>query len=529
MGSSSGKPEFDLSVNDKCVRPWTAVYTDELAESLMACPSMDDLDFHSLFLRHVGASLEMDRPFPVKNYSDPRDHVYAIVYACEDYKDPAKAVAALTDSMRKLRGDSGALARLEDCDAAIRGLSVLSTDQLVSVLKVISSLSPERDDAAVHLVAYQAKFDGEILPLRGTEDLPGIVRRLNGARVTVGVKVPLIVRFLARLASSMTGDDRSRLVAEVNRIADELKLSQGDIRASSPDSAHCASDKRILQIRVADISSPESQRYTIDAAVFSVSSSWRQRITSWPCDTECSRQDIDDAGRWFLERAKGLGRAVGAQDTVVEFLLPWSLLGHPVERWGLDEDHWIGLRFPVVVRSLDRQQKELYYKPWLKRWDMLVGHDSARSVGERIGWLHYGNAVAPEHADNTGRIIHLTGRHDLTPWLARPENCATAGLGLTFPYSPEDPICLKAIKDAVREGIPLLVWCRENADVNQLEHLLERVKIDDLRDEIHAWRCLTADDDNTTRDARRHIVLLLDDPSDVGRPSEHLFAAPQYV
>ena len=121
----------------------------------------------------------------------------------------------------------------------------------------------------------------------------------------------------------------------------------------------------------------------------------------------------------------------------------------------------------------------------------------------------------------------LTGQHDLTRWIARTENCATAGLGLTFAYKPDDPICLKGMKDAIRQGIPLLVWCREDSDVNQLEGLLEKVRINDLLDEVYKWRCLTSGDGKSTRDARYHIVLLLDNPHDVRRPSEHLFAAPR--
>ena len=531
MGSTGEKQPSGLPVNDQSARPWTAAFTSELAVSLIACPSMDDPQSRSLFLKRVGERLQMPGPFMVENHSVPRDHIYAIVYACKDYKEPGAAVTALAAAMEDLHPDSRALARLHECDAALRGLTALSTDQLVSVLNVIADLAGKYGYADAYELARRASF-GQILPLRGTEDLPGIVRRLNGAREIMPARAPLVVRFLAVLANSLEGNDRSRLGTELERIADELGLSPGYIRIDSLESVHRAPERTVLQIRIIDVSPLGSpSRYAIDAAVFDLFPGRRERIGSWRFDSDCSSQGIDDAGRRFLERANGLSSAAGTgADTTVEFILPWSLLSHPVERWGLDEEgYWIGYRFPVVVRSLDRQHNMWYFEPWLKRWEMLVSDDDGRSIGERIGWLHYGNTVVPEHAGNAGRIIHLTGGRDLTRWLARAENRSTAALGLTFPYRPDDPVCLNGIKDAIRQGIPLLVWCRENSDASKLERLLETVQLRDLRDTVRRWRCLTADGQASARDGLHDIVLLLDDPGDISNPFDRHFVSPHYM
>ncbi len=187
----------------------------------------------------------------------------------------------------------------------------------------------------------------------------------------------------------------------------------------------------------------------------------------------------------------------------------------------------IGYRFPVVVRSLDRQQKRWFHEPWLEKWEILVSED-ARPLGERIGWLHYGNAVVPERAGTAGRIVHLTGKHDIIRWLARPENYFTAGLALTFPYRHEDDVCLRGVQDAISEGIPLLVWCRDDRDANDLERLLEKVKLRDLSETVRRWRRLTADGEGSADGAMRDIVPLLDHPADAGNPSKRSFTAPQY-
>ena len=314
----------------------------------------------------------------------------------------------------------------------------------------------------------------------------------------------------------------------VERIAGELGLSLDDVRSQVPSTP--SADRRILQVRMEETSPPGRQpRYAIKAAVFDVLAGSRKSIKSWQCQEDCSREDIDTVGRQFIECAEDLGRTVGdVSNVMVEFLLPWSLLSHPVERWSLDEDrYWIGHTFPLVVRSLDRQRKEAFYRAWRHRWDLLSGAENHRPAGDRIGWLHHGDSTVPERASNDGRVIPLTGEYDLTRWLAEDVNSGTPGLGLTFCYRPDDPFSLTGLKSAVHEGIPLLLWLRERSDVNQLERLLDRVRIDDLPGEVLKWRRLTAGEDASTRDARYHVVLLWDDPSGVVRPSENLFAAPR--
>ena len=296
---------------------------------------MDDPEFHTRYLMRVGELLGMDRPFRVRNCSDPRDHIWEIVYACREYRDQAAAVTALAASMRDLREDAEALVRLEECADAINGLSALSTDQLVSALEVITRMSGKYSSVGVLELARRVALYGEGVPLRWTESLPDVVRRLNGARVTVPVKVPLVVRFLAGLASSIGGDDGLRVAAEVRLIADELNLSLEDVGLGSSDvlGAH----EKILQIRVEDISAPGSPLYTIDAAVFGVVSGERQLIRSWQCHKGCRGHNIDDTGRRLVELFADLSGDAGTGKGVVEFLLPWSLLGYPVDWWGCDE------------------------------------------------------------------------------------------------------------------------------------------------------------------------------------------------
>jgi hypothetical protein len=186
---------------------------------------MDDPGFRGLFLRRVRERLEVPGALRVAAHGEARDHILEIVYGCKDHVDQAAAVKALYDAMAELRPETGGLAFLEDCYVAISGMTTLSAERLHSVLKIIRLLPQQDDRIATHDLAHSIASAGEILPLRGTEDLPELVRRLNTARVTAPAQVPLVVRFLAALASTVEGPSADRLSAEVMAIREELGLS----------------------------------------------------------------------------------------------------------------------------------------------------------------------------------------------------------------------------------------------------------------------------------------------------------------
>ena len=73
----------------------------------------------------------------------------------------------------------------------------------------------------------------------------------------------------------------------------------------------------------------------------------------------------------------------------------------------------------------------------------------------------------------------------------------------------------------------MLLWRRDNGDANELEGLLENVKLKDLPHQVRSWRRSTAACDDSTGDVRYHIVLLWDDPSNVGDPAKCRLSTPR--
>jgi hypothetical protein len=512
---------------------WTPAFTTELLQSLAAFADMHDPDWRLMVLEGTGERLGMSVPFNVPARSDSRDHIFAIVQACRKYRDPPAAVTALVGTIEYFRPNDGALARLQDCQACINGLSTLGAPCLHKVLELIGAIPPERRDFGAYELARQARIEDEGVPVLPSDDLLSAVRKLDSARETAPADVPLVVRFLAILEDALNAQDKAPLAAVVHEIAAGLGLPPGsaDVTAAAGGTRPGTAGRRVLRIRLNDVSTPEECRYTIEGAVFDVTADREERIDWCPADEKgFSGKDIDDAGSKFLARATRLIGAIGrVPDSMVEFLLPWPLLGHPVEQWCLDGgDYRIGDRFVVVVRSLDRQRSDTFFGPWQRRWEMLSRPAGAQLACERIGWLHYGNTQIPQRASLLHRVISMNGRHgNLTQWLEMVENYATAGLGLTFAYQHDDLIALHSVQDAFNEGIPVLLWRRDNGDANELECLLENVKLQDLPSQVRSWRRSTASCDDSTGDVRYHMVLLWDDPSNVGDPAKCRLSTPR--
>ena len=196
----SGPPAVPALAGRAGGRHWSAAFTSVLAYSLGEFPSMGSVGFRDLFLRRVREQLGVPGALGMSAHDNARVHILAIVFACQDHEDPVAAVKALHDVMSELCPGTGGVGLLEDCYLAVSGMAALSIERLHSVLEIIGPLSWECDRITAHGIAREAALDGEILPLRGTEDLVGIVRRLNVVRISGLAQVPLVVRFLARLA-----------------------------------------------------------------------------------------------------------------------------------------------------------------------------------------------------------------------------------------------------------------------------------------------------------------------------------------
>ncbi len=497
---------------------WSEEFTRELLESLAVFPGMDDPAYRYLVLRHTRERLGSHAAIPVQESPYTRAHLVNVIDACKAHDDPPRAIRALVGTLAMFEPDTGALARLEACEDYLNGGSALGPALLRAAAELLRPIALDGAGISIHELVRQVKADGEAVPLWGFEDdLPEVVRRLDRARKSVPVDVPLVVRFLARLAGELK-DTAPQLEVMVGEIVHKLGLQAHAAALAAPrrDDRQAAEGRRVLRILLTDESTPQRSGYTIEAAVYAATTGREERIEWCASDGSLTPGDgIEEAGSRFLAQARYLTDSIGVCESVVEFGLPWPLLGQPVERWRINGGKkWIGHQFPVVVRSVDRERSS--FAPWKTRWAALSGQYAAQPVRDLIGWLHDGNTTVPQRAVAMRRVVQVSGEYGIiTQWLARAENCTTACVGLTFAYRPDDPVCRGSIVDAVEEGIPVLLWRRDNGDANELETLLEDVSVRELPERVFSWRRSTAACQPDTDDVRYHVVLFWDDPSHV--------------
>ncbi|SFN86665.1 hypothetical protein SAMN04489713_103269 [Actinomadura madurae] len=132
-------------------------------------------------------------------------------------------------------------------------------------------------------------------------------------------------------------------------------------------------------------------------------------------------------------------------DLTIEFILPRPLLDHPFEQCRINIaglEHRIGIRYPVVVRSLDRMRHAAIHPDWRHKW----------------GWLS-GNSV-----DAPVCLLSRRGEYDKEELYSRLSKASTAVLALAFPpwagasdVPDEHWVGLVA-------GIPVVAWCRDGRD-----------------------------------------------------------------
>lgn len=135
-------------------------------------------------------------------------------------------------------------------------------------------------------------------------------------------------------------------------------------------------------------------------------------------------------------------------DLTIEFLLPRALLDHPVEQFKINIaglEHRIGIRYPVVVRSLDRMRFAELHHDWRHKWGWLCGHSDDAPVC----------------------LLTRPGEYDTEELFSRLSGASAAVLALAFPpwaRAEDEPdehwVGLVA-------GIPVVAWCRDGRDPAQ--------------------------------------------------------------
>ncbi|MFE2723089.1 hypothetical protein [Kitasatospora sp. NPDC059327] len=553
--------------------PWPVEADRYLCEVLAEIPGMGDPAFRARTLDELGHRLALPGPFAVPYSALATDHLQDLVRGCRRWHDPARALVQLADVLRFQREGTAAVGWLTAFVEALTAPGLLAPGPQLAVLGVLRTLRPAPAPALVHRLVEAACAPGETHPVRSRDGLPEAATRLNQARLDHarfdgprfdGPRTdegpagpppdppggrpapPLLLRFLARLAEESTGPEAAALTDLVKQQAHELGVATAGL--AGPATAAPAHDggpagpwhPLVLQIVLDDVSPVGSDAepvYSFEALLYDTTEQPWRLLSKQASTDRIAQSALRNSGSRHLTTWRELAAAAAdAEGLRVEFLLPWSLLSHPVELWPMDEDDYpVGMHFPVVVRSLDRIRSPLWHPAWKNKWRALeatMDSGAPGTVADLPGWFAFAEDRTPIDAETTGRTLRLGSRPgDVRRWL--DERPRTAILALSFPYAyhpKQRAASYRAVKDALREGIPVMVWRRDTGSAIELHELLGELtaaRLPGLAAHVHRRRRAAAEDDPA--DLGHHLTLLWDEPGQAAWMAPTPFRAPAHT
>ncbi|MER5756026.1 hypothetical protein [Streptomyces sp. NPDC002088] len=505
---------------------WPQSALDRLRDAICAfSDALVDRSFLIRLIKHTNRHLQQwDITFTVAHCENPRDFVAELVSTLDGHAERERVLLSLRNSFEFFRGEERAMLALDSAVEELAPTGKLSSHWRELVVWCLRQTGAEISRPLVVEAVERALRPGEVAPLRGTESLPSIIHRLSdpldnrildtNAAAGSGPEFtpPLVLRFLSELAPALPDTKREGLRVLIELAADELQLPDLQrnhlLRRDRVPAVHV--DARVLQIRLQE-TVPGSNEYFLEGVVYDRTHNGLRNPRKREAEHPISLKHLKDTGRTCLANWHDLADWLDHADrSHVEFLLPWSLLGHPVDHWLTDgHEYPVGHKYPVVVRSLDRLEQPSWHSYWKSRWRLLMSGTSQSGSDQAIGWLALN---AEDTFQPRGSVLQLRGvRGEVRAWLdEHPEN---TGLGLAFAYEPADDRRSVGFREAVREGVPFVVWRRDGGDPQELAERLAALSAESLFDlpyQIRRWRRAALDDD--LGDLRNHLTLLWDNP-----------------
>ncbi|MFF2851532.1 hypothetical protein ACFVT5_35155 [Streptomyces sp. NPDC058001] len=187
------------------------------------------------------------------------------------------------------------------------------------------------------------------------------------------------------------------------------------------------------------------------------------------------------------------------QPVVLEFILPWELLGEPVEWWHKESSSPsptpLVMDYAVLVRSFERLRKAAWHRPWHNKWRQLKEKPAdSHSYWNRPGRSHF----------------HLERE------LKEDEHAVC--LVLSQPPGSASPAGREEFLAGLRAGIPAMIWhrgdCADPAFKEAVADIVQDRGLAGLMERAGKWRreALAMGPEGWDSHVGRHLAILLDDP-----------------
>lgn len=481
-----------------------------LSESLR--PLVDILEQEPFLHDHAGVSLylalladQLGEPLELPEYAEPRQLLYALVFACAQIPGGLRALA---DVLRVLNPESRHAVAARDLAAELEVMDFVAPGQREQLLTMLAGSDRQRLAATYRAAA--APYALELRP--GVDDARHIVSRLEQMN-TAPDGVPPLLTFVELVAAESEPAVAAGLREWSGSVARRLGLAERlrEIRQRAAEQASSVPGmaEAYLIIKV--------EADALDDDHFHVRT-WKQLGAPWqPEPGEDFTGDLAAVQRHVTDVLADAeaGWAEDAEIIRLEFLLPRELLTLPVDQWpaGVEENppRPLGLQYQVVVRSLDRMQAKKWHRRWRQRWATLSG---SRLEVPRTAVLPSGE---PDRMPGAAELVIRTGSPG--PAELRRLDATLAAhhqplLVLERPLSRMSGDRPDEVSVGLRAGVPLMLWQRDERFAEEFESVLGELLAPDrdLRESARMLRIEAFRAEDPESHVGSHITLLWDDP-----------------
>jgi hypothetical protein len=484
-----------------------------LARLLYALPGMSDPASRDLFVDYIesafGARLRVDRR------EDGIQDTLAIVDACLEHPG---ALHELVERLRKFhRGglDDQLMDQIASLAETADPAPLLTVAERNNLYRRLDPLVPR---AAADVVLACLQQAAPVAPAGVTRepalgadpvdpfDLPSVVASLESASSVTG-QLPPLVAFLEELSRRFPDETvtelRDWIDAFAGREGGRVQLNR--LRLSAPPSG--ADQDRVTYYLLAEVIADGADASRYLSRMTLLRGEGRDELPRGQVLHDGSEPRILTDLPALLESVLASVWEVpppGIDQLMIEFLLPFGMLGLAVDQWEVAADvvpHPVGMDYLVVVRCQDRPPPAFPY--WEAKSTLL------REGRGRARWVH------PDNAEDAGSRLYadLVSGEALCLALLRPPVLANA-LGKD------------AVSIGLTAGLPVLVWCRDH-DVaapfaGRVRDFLDQHGIRGLPDYVRELRrdCVRVADP-----LGAHITLVWDPEGERVRPVNR-FQAP---
>ncbi|MDQ1288591.1 MAG: Trypsin-like peptidase [Actinomycetota bacterium] len=425
---------------------------EEFFDRLLAVPGMSDRTTRDTYVRWLAEKSYAG--FPPIRHDDDRMDVWELTRALASHP---QALRGLIADLRTIHQGSPEVTSLEQFTERTFPDLLLDHAERVALEHLLDGVAPSW--AAVALRSATAGL--AIPPVTGRTTVPEAVRELEGYGWVRGGPLPPLFVFVDDLAHLIGGPGYVNLHHWIDAVGERLDIPREQLQtlcdAASRRRAEQLSLSLVIQLDD-DLSDPD--HYLMSALLMQHDRT--ERVLH-----------RDDVGRTLPEIVaqldtvlrmvpEGLGEQM--QDPVIEFLLPRRLMAEPVDEWDAGGSAFhlpLGLRYPVVIRSLDRMRDLTYRVNWRRKSRRLI--ETGRLLDPEALHLEVPRA-SPDVPDPVMALFATLTNQEKVVCLAIPR-----------PPDASLPQRSDVFAAGLAAGLPIVIWARDAEDQHAFFDVVRRL------------------------------------------------------